>query len=252
MIGTLINFATVMVGGFLGLLIGGRLSENIKTIVIAAIGLITIVLGVSSAIRTENALIPLVALVLGSILGELLGIDKGINWLGDVLKKRFDRPNNVNSQQNFTLAFVIASLQFCVGPLTILGSINDGLSGDFSLLAIKAVLDGFSSIIFASSFGIGTLFAGATILIVQGGISLFAGLLKPLLISDVHVKMGLQPRVIELSAVGGVILIGLALNILEIKRIKVANMLPALLIAPLLVALLNAFGVPLDFGLGGR
>jgi uncharacterized protein len=126
------------------------------------------------------------------------------------------------------------------------------LSGDFSLLAIKAVLDGFSAIVFASSFGIGVLFSGATILIVQGGISLLAGLLKPLLISLPNTKMSAQPRIIELAAVGGVILIGLALNILEIKRIKVANLLPALIIAPLIVALLNIFGIPLDFGLSGR
>ncbi|GCE10743.1 DUF554 domain-containing protein [Tengunoibacter tsumagoiensis] len=249
MIGTFINFATVMIGGALGLLIGGRLPERIKTIVVAALGLMTFVIGISSAIHTENLLIPLLSLVLGSILGELINIDQGINWLGEILKKRFDRPG---SQQNFTLAFVLASLQFCVGPLTILGSINDGLSGDFSLLAIKSVLDGFSAIIFASTFGIGTLFAGATILLFQGSLSLLAGLVKPLLVTLPHVAMGSQPRVIELSAVGGVILVGLALNILNIKQIKVANMLPALIIAPVLVALLNVLGIPLDFGLGGH
>lgn len=251
MIGTLLNFATVMVGGVFGLVIGERLSERIKTIVISALGLITIVIGVSSAIKTENLLIPLLSLVIGSIIGEMIDIDKGINWLGDWLKKRFSRIGG-DSEQNFTLAFVLASLQFCVGPLTILGSINDGLSGDYSLLAIKAVLDGFSAIIFASTFGIGTLFAGATILIVQGGISLLAGLVKPGLVSLPHTSMAAQPRVIELSAVGGVILIGLAMNILEIKRIKVANMLPALILAPLFVALLNTLGIPLDFGLGGH
>ncbi|MBO0778895.1 MAG: DUF554 domain-containing protein [Ktedonobacteraceae bacterium] len=249
MIGTLINFTTVMIGSVLGLLIGGRLPERIKTIVISGIGLITIAIGTASAIKTENALIPLLALVIGSVIGEIIDIDKWINRLGDWLKKRFDRPN---SQQNFTFAFVLASLQFCVGPLTILGSINDGLSGDFSLLAIKAVLDGVSSIIFASTFGIGTIFAGATILVIQGGITLLAGLLKPLLISVPHASMSAQPRVIELAAVGGVILIGLAMNILEIRRIKVANMLPALLIAPLIVGLLNTLGIALDFGLGGR
>jgi len=250
MIGTLINFATVMLGGFFGLLVGGRLPERVKSIVISGLGLITIVIGVSSAIKTANALIPLLALVIGSIIGELINIDKGINWLGDRLKERFERPGG--GEQNFTAAFVIASLQFCVGPLTILGAINDGLSGNYSLLAIKAVLDGFSAIIFASTFGVGTLFAGATILLVQGSISLLAGLLKPLLVSDPHLSMGAQPRVIELAAVGGVILLGLALNILEIKRVRVANMLPALLIAPLIVALLNIFGIPLDFGLGGH
>jgi uncharacterized protein len=249
MIGTLINFTTVMVGGVLGLLIGKRLPERIKAIVIASIGLITIVIGISAGISTENTLIPLLALVIGSVIGELIDIDKRINQLGDWLKMRFSRGDDT---QNFTTAFVIASLQFCVGPLTILGAINDGLTGDYRLLAIKAVLDGISAIIFASTFGIGTLFAGATILIVQGGISLLASLLKPLLVSNPHLSMAQQPRVIELAAVGGVILIGLALNILDIKRIKVANMLPALIIAPLIVALLDTFSIPLNFGLGGH
>lgn len=249
MIGTLINFSTVMVGGILGLVIGKRLPERIKEIVIAAIALMTIAMGIASGIATKNALIPLLALVIGSVIGELINIDKGINRLGDWLKKRFSR---ADSPQNFTTAFVIASLQFCVGPLTILGSINDGLTGDFRLLAIKAVLDGFSAIIFASSFGVGTLFAGATILLVQGSISLMAGFVKPLLVSDAHLSMAQQPRVIELAAVGGVILIGLALNILNIKHIKIANMLPALIIAPLIVAILNIFGIPIDFGLSGH
>lgn len=249
MIGTLINFSTVMIGGLVGIAIGNRLPERIKVIVISAIGLITLVIGISSAIKTENPLIPLLSLVSGAVIGELIDIDKGINILGDWLKKRFSNPEN---QQNFTTAFVIASLQFCIGPLTILGAINDGLSGDFSLLAIKAVLDGFSAIVFASSFGVGVLFSGATILVVQGGIALLAGLIKPLLVTLPNSKMSAQPRIIELAAVGGVILIGLALNILELKRIKVANLLPALIIAPLLVALLNAIGIPLDFGLSGR
>lgn len=249
MTGTLINFVTVMVGGMLGLLIGKRLPERVKAIVIASIGLITIVIGISSGLSTENTLIPLLALVIGSVIGELIDIDKRINWLGDWLKMRFSRGDNT---QNFTTAFVLASLQFCAGPLTILGSLNDGLTGDYRLLAIKAVLDGVSAIIFASTFGVGTLFAGATILIVQGGISLLASLIKPLLVSDPHLSMAQQPRLIELAAVGGFILIGLGLNILDIKRIKVANMLPALLIAPLIVVFLNIFHIPLDFGLSGH
>lgn len=249
MIGTLINFAAVIVGGTLGLLIGGHLPERIKGIVVAVLGLMTIVLGVSAALQTENALIPLVALVLGAIAGELIGIERGIHGLGEWLKRHVARAGD---GQNFSTAFVIASLQFCVGPLTILGAINDGLTGNFSLLAIKAVLDGFTAIIFASTLGIGVLFAGATVLVFQGGISLLAGYIRPLLVSLPNARMSAQPRVIELSAVGGVILIGLALHVLDLKRIKVANMLPALLIAPLLVLLLNTFGIPVDFGLGGR
>src|SRR5258708_14999989 len=129
---------------------------------------------------------------------------------------------------------------------------RSGLTGNYSLLEIKSVLDGCSAIIFASPFGVGVLFAGATVLIFQGGISLLASYIKPLLISLPNAHISAQPRVIELSAVGGVILIGLALNILDIKRIKVANLLPALIIAPLIVILLNTSGIPLDFGLGGH
>ncbi len=247
MIGTLINFTTVMVGGTLGLLLGARFPDRFKTIVISAIGLMTLALGMTAALKTENALIPLLALVFGSLAGEGIDIDRWINHLGDWLKRQFERPG---SRQNFTLAFVLASLQFCVGPLTVLGSLKDGLSGDYSLLAIKAVLDGFSALIFASAFGVGTLFAGIAVLLIQGSLSLLARQIRPLLVSMPHASIGVQPRVIELTAVGGVILIGLALNILDIKRIKVANMLPALLLAPLIVALLNTLGIPVDFGLG--
>ncbi len=246
LIGTLLNVATVLIGGTLGLLIGNRLPERVKAIVIAAIGLITLVLGMSSALKTANALIPLLALVIGGVIGELINIDGGLTQLGDWLKRRVERPN---VEQDFTAAFVIASLQFCVGPLTILGSINDGLSGNFSLLAIKAILDGFSAIVFASTLGRGVLFSSATILIVQGGISLLAGFIKPLLISNPALALSAQPRLIELSAAGGVILLGLGLNILNLQRIKVANLLPALLLAPAFVALLDLLNVPLNFGL---
>jgi uncharacterized membrane protein YqgA involved in biofilm formation len=249
LIGTLLNTAAVVVGSCLGLLLGGRLPDGTKTIVVSSIGLFVIAIGVASAIKTENPLIPLVALVLGSLVGEAIDLDRRITQLGDWLKQRFDRSGG---KQNFTLGFVLASLQFCVGPLTILGSIQDGIVGDYSLLATKSVLDGFSSIIFASTFGLGTLFAAATVLVFQGGLALLAGALRPLLITAPRAGMGAQPRVIELAAVGGVILIGLALNILELKRIKVANMLPALIVAPLLVALLDVLGIPIDFGLSGH
>jgi len=246
LLGTIINTATVLIGSVIGLLIGNRLPERIKAIVIASIGLLTLVIGMSSALKTANALIPLLALVIGGIVGELINIDGGLIHLGDWLKRRVERPN---AEQDFTAAFVIASLQFCVGPLTILGSINDGLTGNFSLLAIKAILDGFSAIVFASSLGRGVIFSAATVLIVQSTISLLAGLIRPLLISDPHLALSMQPRLIELSAAGGVILLGLGLNILNLQRIKVANLLPALVIAPALVALLNVLNIPLNFGL---
>jgi uncharacterized membrane protein YqgA involved in biofilm formation len=245
----LLNTSAVVVGSCRGLLLGGRLPDGAKTIVVSSIGLFVIAIGAAAAIKTENALIPLVALVVGALVGETIDLDRRINQLGDWLKRRFDRSGG---KQNFTLGFVLASLQFCVGPLTILGSLQDGVAGDYSLLAIKSVLDGLSSIIFASTFGLGTLFAAATVLVFQGGLSLLAGALRPWLVTSPRAGIGGQPRLVELAAVGGVILIGLALNILELKRIKVANLLPALILAPLLVALLDALGIPVDFGLSGH
>jgi uncharacterized protein len=245
--GTWINFAAVMTGGLLGLLIGARLSDSVKDGVIVAIGLMTIVLGLGSASRTANPLIPLIALVLGSMCGEALDLDTRINRFGDWLKQRFDR---TESGGNFTLAFILASLQFCVGPLTILGPITDWLTGDFRLLAIKSVLDGFSALVYAGSFGIGTLFAGATVLVVQGAIAGTARLLQPWLVAGVAESAAAAPRMIELSAVGGVILLGLALKILGIRSVKVANMLPALLVAPVLVGVLERLGIPIKLGLG--
>ncbi len=247
MTGTWINFAAVMAGGLLGLLIGARLSDSMKEGVIVAIGLMTIVLGLGSAARTANPLIPLLALVLGSMCGEGLDLDGRLNRFGEWLKKRFDRAEDGD---NFTRAFILASLQFCVGPLTILGSIADGLTGDFRLLAIKSVLDGFSALVYAGSFGIGTLFAGATVLVVQGAVAGMARLLQPWLVAGVAESAATAPRLIELSAAGGVILLGLALNILGIRSVKVANMLPALLVAPILVGALEGLGIPISLGLG--
>jgi uncharacterized membrane protein YqgA involved in biofilm formation len=239
MIGTLLNVAAVLVGGSLGMLFGARLPENLKKTVIAGLGLFTAVTGVKMFLETQNSLIVLGSLLVGALLGEWWKIEDGLQTLGGWLEKRFSRkqaegPGDATNSR-FVRGFLTASLVFCVGPMTLLGSIQDGLKGDYSLLAIKAVLDGFASLAFASTLGVGVLFSVIVILVYQGSISLLAAQLSTIV----------TPAMMsEMTAVGGVLLLGIAISsLLEIKKIRVGNFLPALVIAPLIVAILAFFGI---------
>lgn len=232
MTGTLLNVATVIIGGIIGLTFGARIPEKLKETIIAGMGLFTGAMGLQMFLDTENPLIVLGALLIGTLLGEWWRIEDGLHRLGEFLERKFSREEDDGSN-NFVRGFLTASLLFCVGPMTILGSIRDGLTGDYNLLAVKSVLDGFASMAFASTLGIGVLFSTIIILIYQGGISLLAGLL------DAIVTPSMMN---ELTATGGVILLGLAISsLLEIKKIRVGNMLPALAIAPLIVWILSLF-----------
>jgi uncharacterized membrane protein YqgA involved in biofilm formation len=232
--GTLINVATVLVGGALGLLFGARLPERLKQTVITALGLFTAVIGIRMFLETENPLVVLGSLLLGALLGEWWRIEDGLQALGGRLEGRFS-PKSGSGQERtegsrFVRGFLTASLLFCIGPMTILGSIQDGLSGNFETLAIKSVLDGFAALAFASSLGVGVLFSVLIILVYQGGISLLAAQLNAVVT---------PAMMAEMTAAGGVILVGIALSsLLEIRKIRVGNFLPALALAPLLVALL--------------
>ena len=240
MTGTIINVITVLIGGILGILFGSRLPERIRQTVIAGLGLFTAVIGIQMFLKTDNPIVVLGSLLIGGLLGEWWGIENGLIKLGRFLERRFTKVetdpmgNPVNPQgSRFIRGFLTASLVFCVGPLTILGSIQDGLSGDYNLLAIKSVLDGFAALAFASTLGIGVLFSIVVILVYQGGLSLLAAQAQALIT---------QPMMAELTAVGGVLLLGLAISsLLELKQIRVANFLPALFIAPLIVAIINMF-----------
>ncbi|HLE13693.1 MAG TPA: DUF554 domain-containing protein [Anaerolineales bacterium] len=237
MTGTLLNIAAVLVGGILGLIFGARLPERIRQTVVAGLGLFTAVIGIQMFLKTENAIIVLGSLLLGGLLGEWLRIEDGMRNLGGLLERRFTRSASIeegveitDQGSRFIKGFLTASLVFCVGPMTILGSIQDGLTGDYSLLAIKSVLDGFAALAFASTLGIGVLFSTLVILFYQGGISLLAAQAQALITPGM---MG------EMTAVGGVLLLGLAISsLLELKPIRVGNFLPALVIAPLIVAIL--------------
>jgi uncharacterized membrane protein YqgA involved in biofilm formation len=188
-----------------------------------AIGLVTLLVGVSNFLRLDNPLVPLVSVIGGLVIGEALGIDGALKRFGDSLQKRFSKGESPVSR-----AFVTTSLLFCVGPLTVLGSLQDGLTGDYHLLALKSALDFIASLSFASVLGWGVLLSAVTVLVVQGTLTLSAGLLEGVVT---------EPMISAMMATGGVLIFGLGLVLLELKEVRVANMLPALLIAPLFVAL---------------
>jgi len=220
MLGTIVNAGAVVAGSIIGLLIHKRMPERITKLVFQAIGLFTLFLGFNMASKTSNYLIMIFSLVIGSIIGEWLNIEQQINNFSNWLKSK-----SGSSNVKFSEGFLTSFLLFCMGSMSILGAIEEGLGGKPDLLLAKSVLDGFSSIALAAAMGIGVLFSVIPLFIYQGSITLFASYLQDYL----------TPNMInELSAVGGVILIGLGINIMEIKQIRVINMIPALLIAILL------------------
>jgi hypothetical protein len=260
--GTILNIITVLIGSTAGILIGNRFSDRINQSVMTGLGIITLIVGLDNASQTGNIVIPLLATVIGVIIGELLHIDRALERFGDWLQRRFAATESTGTlpddtrtdsdtdaltpRERFITGFVTASLVFCVGPLTFVGAIQDGmgLESGFQFLLIKSLLDMFASMAFASTFGIGVLFTVITILVVQGGLALVGAVLVRLM-SDAALVESLadSPVILEMTAAGGVLLIGLSLVLLDIKRPRVANFLPALLIAPLLVVLANALGI---------
>jgi len=234
MLGTLLNIFTVLVGGLLGTFFGARLPERVRESVLWALGLFTIALGVKMTFDTQNALIILGSVLLGGLAGEAIDIQAALKRLGGWLEERFARSTTAEGTARFIKGFVSASLIFCVGPMTILGSIQDGLTGNFQLLAIKSVLDGFAALAFSASLGIGVVFSTIIILIYQGGLTLLAAQAERFLT---------EPMINEMTATGGLLIMAIGVgSLLELRPIRVANYLPALLIAPLIVAVLHALG----------
>lgn len=220
MLGTLINVAAVIIGSITGIIIHSKLPKKITDTAFHGIGLFTIILGVMMAVKTNNLLIMIFSIVIGAIIGEIIDIDKRINYLGEWLKKRFKTKN-----ERFSEGFITAFLLFCMGSMTILGAFEDGIYGTPNLLVAKSVLDGFSSIFLATTMGIGVLFSFIPLLFFQGGLTLFAVYMQSIF-TDVMIN--------ELTAVGGVMLVGLGISILEIKKIRILNMLPSLIIVVIL------------------
>lgn len=243
MTGTIINIITITIGSTLGMFFGSKLPERVRQTVVAGLGLFTAAYGLKTFLSTQNSIIVLGSLLIGGILGEWWRIEEGLNNLGGWLERRFIRSESKQesasasqtSRKRFMQGFLTASLVFCIGPLTILGSIKDGLTGDFSDLAIKSILDGFASLAFASTLGVGVLFSVLTVFFVQGGLSLLAAQAQAIIT---------LPMMNEMTSVGGLLLLGLSISsLLEIKKIRVGNFLPALVLAPLIVAILDFLGI---------
>jgi len=228
-IGTVVNVLTVLAGTVAGVLLGNRLPERIRTAALQAVGLATLVIGTHDALRTRNVVFPLVALIAGAVIGEALRIEERLEGLGGAIRRRF-APSAGHGDNRFVEGFVAASLLFCIGPLTILGSIRDGLGGadHAQLLLVKAALDGVVAVAFASTLGWGVGFSVLTIVVVQGTLTLAAGAADRVLTDRM---------IVEMTATGGLMVIGIGLRLLDLKKVPVASFLPALVLAPVGVAL---------------
>lgn len=235
MTGTFLNVATVLLGTLLGTIVGDRLPERLRRRVLDGLGLVTLVIGVDLALAWDETspLYVLGGILLGGIAGEALGIEAWLERLGDRLQVQVTRRRGSAGQ--VSEAFFTASLLFCVGPLTVIGSIQDGLTGNYDALATKALLDGFAAVALAASLGPGVAFAALSVLVVQGTISLSAGLLESPLAEG-------SDALAALTSAGGILIIGISLKLLELKDVKVGNFLPALVIAPALVGLVSLVG----------
>lgn len=219
MLAVIVNAVAVIIGGLIGTLFGSRIKERYTKAVMTCIALVTMVIGVQSAIVTSNILIVMVCLVLGTIIGTALHLDDRINGSGDKMKEKLAGTRFGGG--HFAEAFVSTSILFCVGTMTVIGSVQAGLNKDYSILFAKSAMDFVSSIVFAAALGSGVFLSAVTVLVFQGGIALLAGLAAPVLSTQV---------VTEMSAVGGALFIGMAINLLGLReeKIKVGDMLPAI------------------------
>ncbi len=220
-LGSIVNAITVIVGSTVGLLVSQRLPERVKGIIFQAVGLATLVLAMQMALQVEGDFLVLIfSLIFGGVLGELLKLDTRLEGWGDALKARIRVKN-----ERFTEGLVTAFLIFCVGSMTFVGALNEGLSGDRTLIYSKAILDGFTSIVLASVYGVGVLFSAAPLFLVQASLTLVAAQFQTLF-PEILIR--------QLTAVGGALILGIGLNLLEIKLIKTVNLLPALAVVVLL------------------
>jgi len=224
-LGTLINTATVLLGGTVGIAMGDRIPDRVRLIVVQVIGMVTIGLGLSDLLKTHNMVFPLLGMVFGAVIGEVLRIEDRLEGIGEVIRKRFAKRQDPGP---FISGFVTATLLFCIGPLTILGAIQDASGETPQLYIIKGTLDGFMSVIFGAIHGVGVLFSAVSVFVVQGTLTLFGTQLDSLLNDRMR---------IELFATGGLAVMAIGLNLLDIKKIRLGSLLPGLIMTPVLVQL---------------
>lgn len=227
--GTVVNALAIIVGTLVGVTLP-KIPEQYKTTVMQAIGLAVIVIGIDMAMGTQNALVLIISAVIGGLLGEAFRIEDRLNQFGVKVEKAFVRKQDGKSQGKIAKGFVFATLIYCVGSMAIIGALDSGLLHNHGVLYTKSMLDGFSSIIFASTMGIGVILSAASVLVYQGAITLLASSLADFLNDSV---------IYEIRAVGGLMIMGIGLNLLEIKNVRVANMLPSIFIAAIIMNILS-------------
>lgn len=230
MTGVFVNVATVLIGSTLGLLFKKGISKKFSDAVMIGLGLCTVCIGVSGMLKGQNTLVAIISMVIGAIIGTALDIDKRINSVGDFISKKMKKDSD---KVSLTEGFVTASLLFCIGAMTIIGSLDAGLKGDNTTLFTKSVLDLFSSMMLSASLGLGVMFAAVFVLVFQGGLVLLSGLLAPVL-NDAAIA--------EMTCVGSLMILALGLNLIGVAKIKVANYFPALILAPAISALFAWLG----------
>lgn len=228
MLGTIVNAAAIVAGGIVGLLLKKGLPERMSAAIMGGVGLAVVYIGVSGALEGQNTLVAVLSIVIGAALGSWLDIDRGLNWLGDRAQATFAR--NGSGDNRFAEGFVSASLLFCVGAMAVVGSLQSGLSGDHGTLFAKSLLDGISSMVFASTLGAGVLLSAVAVFVYQGAITLLAQVVAPVL-SDAIVA--------EMTCVGSLLIIGIGLNMLGVTKLKLANYLPAIFLPLLLLQFLS-------------
>ena len=223
MIATFVNCGVIIVGCIIGLFIKGGIPERFNKIIMNGLALCAMFIGFSGALEGNNTIITIVSMAVGALIGELIDIDKWLNKLGETIQAKLDKGDGKESR--IAEGFVNASLLYCVGAMSIVGALQAGLSGNYDTIYAKTVLDGVSSVIFSASMGIGVIFSSVTVLLYQGGITLCASFLSGILS---------QAVIAEMTAVGSLMIVGLGLNLLEVTDIKIANLLPGILVSVVL------------------
>lgn len=221
----MVNVALVLLGSLAGLLVGARLPEGMRRTMLEGIGLVVLAIGIQEFVGTHNAVFPLVSIVVGGIVGELLRLEERLEAVAESVRRRVDRAAR---SATFTEGFVAASVTFCVGPLTVLGSIQDGLGAGAQLLFVKSCLDGLVAVVYAATLGVGVAASVVTVIAVQGMLTALGALAGGHLLD--------ARMVAELTATGGVMIAGLGLRLLELRQVRVASFLPGLVVAPVVVA----------------
>jgi hypothetical protein len=225
--GTIVNVVAIFLGCSVGLILKSKFPEKIEKIIMQALGLASLLIGMQMAIKADNILLVIFSLVIGGVIGEIIDIEAGLERFGERIKRKF---KSNNTSERFVEGFLTASLLYCVGSMAIMGAIKEGLSGNPDILYAKSLLDGVTSIAFTAAMGIGVLFSAIPVFLYQGGITLLARTIKDFL----------SPKIInEMTAVGGILIWGIGFGLLGIKKIKVGNLLPAILVAAFLAAIFS-------------